>query len=231
VLIAGSGGNVGIGGGPFPPWKLQVITPGSLGLMVHVNTGLGTVASFGDMGRFEIDSASTPGGRLEVTEAGNVGIGTNAPDAKLHVVGNVHITGNVVVGGTVAKGGGAFRIDHPLDPENKYLYHSFVESPDMKNIYDGVAALDANGEAMIELPEWFEALNRDFRYQLTCMHGFAPVYVDQEISANHFKIAGGKPGMKVSWQVTGIRRDTFANEHRIPVEEEKPAAERRPASR
>ena len=135
-------------------------------------------------------------------------------------------SGNVQIVGMLTKGSGSFKIDHPLDPENKYLYHSFVESPDMKNIYDGVAILDVNGQAIVELPEWFEALNQDFRYQLTCMHGFAPVYIDEEISGNRFKIAGGKPGMKVSWQVTGIRHDAFANAHRIPVEEEKPGAER-----
>jgi hypothetical protein len=44
-----------------------------------------------------------------------------------------------------------FRIDHPLDPANKYLNHSAVESPDMKNIYDGVVTLDADGEAVVEL--------------------------------------------------------------------------------
>ena len=46
--------------------------------------------------------------------------------------------GNVDVNGTLTKDAGSFKIDHPLDPANKYLSHSFVESPDMKNIYDGV---------------------------------------------------------------------------------------------
>ena len=32
--------------------------------------------------------------------------------------------------------------------------------------------------------------------------------------------------MEVSWQVTGIRQDAWANAHRIPVEEEKNARER-----
>ena len=77
--------------------------------------------------------------------------------------------GDVNVTGTLSKGAGAFRIDHPLDPENKYLSHSFVESPDMKNIYDGVAIFDGAGEAIVTLPDWFEALNEDFRYQLTPM--------------------------------------------------------------
>jgi hypothetical protein len=78
----------------------------------------------------------------------------------------------------------------------------------------------------VELPDYFEVLNRDFRYQLTCIGGFAPVYIAEEISGNSFRIAGGTDGMKVSWQVTGIRHDPFANANRIKVEEEKPAEER-----
>jgi len=135
-------------------------------------------------------------------------------------------SGNVNVTGSLSKAGGSFKIDHPADPANKYLYHSFVESPDMKNIYDGVINLDAQGEAVVQLPAWFGVLNKEFRYQLTCIGGFAPVYIAEEISANRFKIAGGKPGMKISWMVTGIRQDAWANAHRIPVEEEKPAQER-----
>ena len=138
-----------------------------------------------------------------------------------------YFQGNVQVTGTVSKGGGSFKIDHPLDPENKYLYHSFVESPDMMDIYNGNAVLDGNGETWVELQEWFEALNRDFRYQLTAMGAPGPnLYIAEKITHNRFKIAGGQPGMEVSWQVTGIRKDPFAEKHRIPVEEEKPANER-----
>jgi hypothetical protein len=132
-------------------------------------------------------------------------------------------TGNVWVSGNLSKAAGSFKIDHPLDPANKYLYHSFVESPDMKNIYDGVATLDSNGETTIQMPEWFGVLNRDFRYQITCIGGFAPVYIAEKLTNNQFKIGGGKPGMEVSWQITGIRQDAWANAHRIPVEEEKGA--------
>jgi hypothetical protein len=133
------------------------------------------------------------------------------------------LEGNVDVDGNLSKAGGSFKIDHPLDPANKYLYHSFVESPDMKNIYDGVATLNANGEATIEMPEWFGVLNRDFRYQLTCIGGFAPVYIADELANNQFKIGGGRAGMRISWQITGIRQDAWANAHRIPVEQEKEA--------
>ncbi|HEY9604310.1 MAG TPA: shufflon system plasmid conjugative transfer pilus tip adhesin PilV [Allocoleopsis sp.] len=134
--------------------------------------------------------------------------------------------GEVYCHNHITKAGGGFKIDHPLEPARKYLYHSFVESPDMKNIYDGVATLDANGEAVVNLPDWFEVLNKDFRYQLTCIGGYAPVYIAQEISGNCFKIAGGSPGMKVSWQLTGIRQDAWANANRLPVEEEKIEEER-----
>jgi hypothetical protein len=132
--------------------------------------------------------------------------------------------GRVYVG-TLIKLSGSFRIDHPLDPAHKYLSHSFVESPDKKNIYDGVVTLDESGVAVVTLPTYFEALNMDFRYQLTCIGGYAPVYIAEEIVANQFTIAGGTPGPKVSWQVTGTRHDPYANQHRIQVEELKPAQE------
>jgi len=135
--------------------------------------------------------------------------------------------GDAVVLGNLSKSGGSFKIDHPLDPANKYLSHSFVESPDMMNIYNGLARLDANGEAIVELPEWFEALNKEFRYLLTPVGAPMPgLYIAQEVSDHRFRIAGGQPGLKVSWQVTGIRQDAYANKHRIPVEEKKPERER-----
>ena len=137
-----------------------------------------------------------------------------------------YFEGNVTITGTLSKSAGSFKIDHPLDPENKYLQHSFVESPDMMNIYNGNVTLDASGEATVEMPDWFEALNKEFRYQLTCIGGFAPVYIAEKITGNHFKIAGGTPGMEVSWQVTGIRHDAYANAHRIQVEVEKKGDER-----
>jgi hypothetical protein len=134
--------------------------------------------------------------------------------------------GNIFVGGALYGSAAVTSIDHPTDPANKYLLHSSVQSSDMKNIYDGVVTLDASGEAVIQMPEWFGALNRDFRYQLTCIGGFAPVYIAGEMANNQFKIGGGKEGMKISWQVTGIRQDAWAQAHRTPVELEKPDREK-----
>jgi hypothetical protein len=135
--------------------------------------------------------------------------------------------GSAEVVGTLSKGGGSFKIDHPLDPGGKYLYHSFVESPDMMNVYNGTVTLDGKGQATVELPEWFQALNRDYRYQLTAIGSPAPeLHVSREVEDGTFSIAGGKAEQKVSWQVTGIRQDAWANANRIPVEVEKPEEDR-----
>jgi hypothetical protein len=134
--------------------------------------------------------------------------------------------GDVNITGTLSKGAGAFRIDDPLDPAHAYLQHSFVESPDMKNVYDGTVTTDARGFATVKLPRYFQALNRDFRYQLTTLgHNGFGVRADvwEEISHNRFTIRTDKPTVKVSWQVTGIRRDPYANAHRIKVLVPKPA--------
>ena len=96
----------------------------------------------------------------------------------------------------------------------------------MMNVYNGNVTLDFTGEVWVELPEWFEALNRDFRYQLTPIGAPAPyLYIAEKVAGNRFKIAGGQSGSEVSWQVTGIRQDAYANAHRIPTEEDKPEAE------
>jgi hypothetical protein len=158
---------------------------------------------------------TAPGGTILL------GISGSTPVFSVDSSGNLSITGNL------SKGSGSFKIDHPLDPANKYLSHSFVESPDMMNIYNGVAVLDSKGKASVNLPEYFQALNSDFRYQLTAIGAPGPnLYVAEEISGNRFKIAGGKPGAKVSWQVTGVRQDAYAKAHRINVEEDKPAQQR-----
>lgn len=137
----------------------------------------------------------------------------------------IFLEGNVRISGSLSKGSGSFQIDHPLDPANKYLYHSFVESPDMMNVYNGNITTNGRGVATVILPDYFEALNRDFRYQLTVIGQFAQAIVFQEVRHNRFTIKTSKPGVKVSWQVTGIRHDAYADAHRIPVEEEKPLRE------
>jgi hypothetical protein len=135
-------------------------------------------------------------------------------------------SGNLNVSGTIFAGTKDFRIDHPLVPSEKYLTHSSIESSEMLNLYTGNAVLGADGSAAVSLPDWFTALNDDFRYQLTPIGGFAPLYIAEEITGNQFRIAGGRAGMKVSWLVTGVRRDAYAKMHPLVVESDKQGEER-----
>ncbi len=204
-------------GGAIPPrtWSIQ---------SSDVNGPLNQIT-----GSFQIVDRTAIASRLLIDTNGNVGIGTTAPSQRLTVAGNMNVTGSI------AKGGGSFKIDHPLDPENKYLYHSFVESPDMMNIYNGEATTDAAGYAVITLPEYFQALNRDFRYQLTVIDDDdqTDVIVWAKVvrrigaeAANTFTIRTFRPNVTVSWQVTGVRKDAWAEKNRIPNTVDKPAAEK-----
>jgi hypothetical protein len=137
-----------------------------------------------------------------------------------------YFVGDVYVSGNLSKAGGTFKIDHPQDPENKFLIHSFVESPDMMNIYNGNATTDASGEAIVTMPSYFEAENKDFRYQLTTIGQPAQVWVAEKISGNQFKVKSDKPNVEISWQVTGVRQDAWANANRVVAEVEKKGVEK-----
>ena len=135
---------------------------------------------------------------------------------------------DVVVTGdfSVNSGSKNFILDHPLDPANKVLAHNAVESPDFITYYHGTAVLDAKGEGLVQLPNYFEALNTDFHYQLTCIGAYAQVYIANEIQNNSFTIAGGQSGMKVSWQVSAKRNDPWAKAHPYKVEWDKEPGEK-----
>lgn len=194
------------------------------------NVGVEGVANLSrgfNIGVYAISDSSTGTGGVAQGFPSNVGLyasGTCATCTQNGLLGNslagaffgdVVIEGNLDVVGTLSKGSGTFKIDHPQDPENKYLIHSFVESPDMMNIYNGNVTTDANGEATVSLPSYFQAENIEFRYQLTVIGTFAQAIVGKEVENNQFVVKTNQPNVKVSWQVTGIRNDAFAQAHRI----------------
>lgn len=135
-------------------------------------------------------------------------------------------SGNARVTGTFDNSKSVLRIDNPKDPENSYLYHDTIVSNEMKTVYDGTVILDKTGQAVVVMPDYIQSLNRSFRYQLTCIGGWAPVYIAQKLNNNRFIIAGGDPGMEISWQVTGIRDDAYARQHPTKVEVEKAESEK-----
>jgi hypothetical protein len=137
-----------------------------------------------------------------------------------------YFSGNIDVTGSTEDSSYELKIDHPLDPGNKYLYHSSVESSEMMNIYTGNVTTDGQGLATVQLPDWFEAVNTDFRYQLTVMGQFAQAIVDSKVASHRFSIRTDKPNVEVSWQITGVRQDAYAKAHPLVVEPAKDARER-----
>ncbi|HPI53888.1 MAG TPA: hypothetical protein PLU10_04295, partial [Chitinophagaceae bacterium] len=191
------------------------------------NYGIGIIANGGYIGVRGLAQSVGNGGRFGVFGSASGGIsfnygvygnatGTNAYAG--YFDGNTHINGNL------SKAGGTFKIDHPMDPANKYLIHSFIESPDMMNVYNGNITTDANGFAVVSLPSYFEVENKDFKYQLTVIdnsNDFVMAKVSEKVANNSFKIKTSKPNVEVSWQVTGVRQDVWANANRVVAEVEK----------
>lgn len=254
-LVVRSNGGVTVGGvSELPPTDGLLVDTGIVVRSAGASLWLGPNAA-NTAGRLIINNSPgdyylwfrEQGGssKMTVDSTGGLSVGSSSvpPAGGLIVNGNavigtvfplpperLYVSGNAEVSGSLAKGGGSFKIDHPLDPENKFLYHSFVESPDMMNVYNGNITTDEAGLATVTLPNWFEALNRDFRYQLTVIDSgdvdFALARVFRKIEGNQFVLKTNLPNVEVSWQVTGIRKDRWAEKHRIPVEQDKPAAAR-----
>lgn len=227
LSIENATGNVGIGE-VIPIYKLHVTHGGSTGIIVKSTSSYSVLdidAKSGDAalrfikdGSNQWNTRNNPGtDDYQIFELGGGGERLRIENT----TGRVVVNGNLHVGGTLSKAAGSFRIDHPMDPENKYLVHSFVESPDMMNIYNGNITTDAAGKAIVTLPDYCSVVNRDFRYQLTVIGSFAQAIISREVSNNSFEISTNTPNVKVSWQLTGIRQDPYANKYRIPTVEEK----------
>lgn len=159
----------------------------------------------------------------------NIGIGvygTNADPNGRGVVGSATGAGSFAVyaqGNSGASGTKSFQIDHPRDPENKYLLHYSAEGPEPYNLYRGNVVLNNMGEAWVQLPDYFEDINRDFHYQLTSIGAPSPnLHIALEIVNNQFMVAGGHPGAKVSWTVTAVRNDEYVRYYPVTDVRSKP---------
>ena len=225
--------NVGVEGTSDTGHGVEGFSGGGIGVLGLSNSFIGVYGSTGEGNAIEAFNSPT----LGATDTNATLLATSGSLTSHYVLyaenedGSAYVrtdgNGNLAATGVVSGALLAAQIDHPLDPANKFLVHSAIQSPDLKTIYDGVALLDASGEATVELPGYVEALNQDFRYQLTSVGAPGPnLYIAEEISGNRFRIAGGRPGSKVSWQVTGIRHDAWANANRAPVERVKAAKEK-----
>jgi hypothetical protein len=251
VASAPSGTGVqGTASGSSAAWGVGGITTTGHGVHGESTTGhgvhgsasvLGGVGVYGTGTAYGVQAVGRDADAIGISTEGRIGIVVDATEIGVNTFGPIALNaetrgggtkaarfvGDVSVLGLLSKSGGSFLIDHPLDPANRYLAHSFVESPDMKNIYDGVVTLDRHGRATVRLQKWFEALNMEYRYQLTAIGAAAPeLHIAREIDGGRFVIAGGAAGLRVSWQVTGIRKDAWANKHRIKVDTAKRSKDR-----
>ncbi len=129
-------------------------------------------------------------------------------------------------GNSGASGLKSFMIDHPMDPSNKFLKHFSIESNEVINMYRGNATFDSNGEVIVEMPHYFDAINRNFSYQLTCVGGYAPIYVKEKLDDGKFIIAGGFEGLEVSWVVHAERNDPYIQQYPYHKEVEVEKTER-----
>ena len=190
--------------------------PSSSGICVYGYAQATTGTNFGVVGRSE-----SPSGR------GVVGVAEASTGTNYGVLGRTNSSANgwgVYAGGRLgASGTKSFQIDHPLRPETHFLNHFCIEAPEPYNLYRGTVTLDAQGEAWVQLPDYFEAINRDASYHLTPIGAAMPnLHVAVEIQGNRFKIAGGAPFKKVSWEVKAVRNDPWVQQYGYQTEQEKP---------
>jgi len=212
--VGGTGGT-GYGGGPGGAFYGGAGThDGGVGVFGYGYGYGGPEAPYGGSGGEFLGGGGTT--------TGADGLYASALDLT-HYAGNFQ--GNVNVTGTLSAATKNFRIDHPLDPANKYLVHASVESSELMDIYTGNATTDAAGDAIVHLPDWFETLNTDFRYQLTVIGQFAQAIVSKEISNHQFALKTDRSNVRVSWQVTGVRQDAYAKTHPLIVEQMKTGRE------
>ncbi len=191
-----------------------------------------TVPAMGRTAVFDLHPAGTSADsavliRSGATAAGSSALRVIAADVtKLAGVfeGDVEVSSDLTVGGMFAAAAKAFKIDHPLDPDNKFLVHNSIESNERVNIYSGNITTNGEGYATVQLPEYMTALNTDFKYQLTIVDkSFAQAIIWEPIESesNSFVIKTNTPNIGVSWQITGTRQDTWALENPMQVEVEK----------
>jgi hypothetical protein len=227
-VIQDATGNVGIGETTSPAYKLDILHGGSTGVRVRSSSSFSVVDIDGQSG----DAA------LRFVKAGvnqwNIRNNPATDDLQIFELGGGgermridNTTGKVWVNGDfTVVGVKAFTMDHPLDPENKMLMHAAAESNEVINFYSGNITTDADGKAVVSLPDYFEAINKDFRYQLTVIGAFAQAIISREVENNTFEIATSLPNVKVSWEVKGVRNDAHMRNTPFVAEQEKSASQK-----
>ena len=221
--------NVGVGTAtPRSALEVAVSAPNSLGpVLTLTNSGQGESAIDFNSGVPKIDAAYGPAARILASGSENAGQIVFQSRASHGLSNNLVVDGSGVhVPGALDAAETGLRIDHPADPANKYLVLSSVQSSEMMNIFTGNVVTDELGLATVKLPDWFEAENTDFRYQLTVIGQFAQAIIKDKIANGQFRIITNTSHVEVSWQITAVRQDPYAKAHPLVVEQQKAVGER-----
>ncbi|UOQ58091.1 hypothetical protein MUN78_04395 [Leucobacter allii] len=104
-----------------------------------------------------------------------------------------------------------FKIPHPTRPDH-FLRHGSTESPVSGTEYWGTETLDSAGEAVVELPEYFEALNKPENRGIQITPVGRPFLTGADPIVNGTFKVYGDPGREVSWLVKAERREEHGGE-------------------
>jgi hypothetical protein len=244
VIGAATGNGYGVNG--FSPGDsgrgVSGVASGGVGVYGYSSTGIGVHGFSNNNAAVRGDSSTSSGVRGDSASGDGVyGDSTNGSGVlgtSFNAVGVYGYSANSSAGyfeghlyasslnaGSVSAAVKNFRIDHPQDPAGKVLMHSCVESSERLTVYAGTVTTDATGEAVIELPAYIDALNRDLSYQLTPLADVR-AWVKRKVAGNRFTVATSEPRTEVSWQVTGVRQDAYAKAHPLVVEAAKTGKEK-----
>ena len=174
------------------------------------------------LGGFHVGGTSDPGTDNLIVD-GKVGIGCSPGSEKLKVQGDIYASGKISCPGTIisnwANIGLAvtailmsvvkyFRIDHPLDPQNKNLTHGCLEGPEHGVYYRGNGTL-VNGTATITLPTYYNALtmNNTYTVMLTSKGNTTFDLSYDSFNETAFIVYGSVQTGEFDWLVQATRGD------------------------
>ena len=242
-IYMGLPGNVGIGLSS-PIARVHALnTNGNFGYLGHSSYGAyGNHTGGGNFGILGSSQFGAYGKNVVSGSYGSVGSATNGVAGHSVIYAGIYGTsvsgmgvygysdngwsgyfqGDVHVTGSLTEGGGGPLIDHPGDPENKVLRHSYVASPENLLIYRGKATLDGEGFATVPMPDYFTDLAGEEEATVNLTPIGRPFLAGYEWGAEgrSFTILG-EPGRQVAWMVLAGRDDPVIRQLEAPVVEMK----------
>lgn len=129
--------------------------------------------------------------------------------------------GNVNVTGSLTTPAAFLQVDHPESPADRWYQQALVGAFERVTVLSGNAVSGANGRVVVRVPEIFGRTHTDVRYQVTPIGRAAQPFIAKELADGRFTIDAGAAGVRLSWQLTGVRDDAAARRGAFQVEADK----------